>query len=402
MNATYRQAWAEVDLGRVQHNAALLTRIVAPAKLCTVVKADGYGHGAIDVARAAISGGATSVGVALAEEAITLREAGIDAPILIFMEPPEDAMEALIAAGVTLSLYRPHAIAAANRAARRLQSTAPVHVKVDTGMHRVGADPADVLALCESIAEAPGLRLEGLWTHFAVADDPDDGFTQGQLDRFGLVTARLREAGITPSVLHAANSAGAIAHPSSRFDLVRCGIASYGYAPSAKVAAILEDEARRVGDRDSLDPVLSLIAQVHLVRELEAGERVSYGRTIPLPNDSRVAVVPLGYADGVTRRLGSEGGEVLIRGKRRRICGTVTMDQLIVDCGRDDVGVGERVVLIGSQGDEEITADEWARRLGTIPYEVLCGIGPRVPRVARRSVLVSDDVADKDRVAASP
>ena len=338
----------------------------------------------------------------LAEEAVALREAGIDAPILIFMEPSEDAMEPLVAAGVMLSLYRPHAIAAADRAARRLQSTVPVHVKIDTGMHRVGADPTDALALCESVVDAPGLRLEGLWTHFAVADDPDDGFTEEQLDRFGRVTALLREAGIRPPVLHAANSAAAIAHPSSRFDLVRCGIASYGYPPSAKVAAILEDEVRRVGDRDSLVPVLSLTARVHLVRDLDAGERVSYGRTIPLPKDSRVAVVPLGYADGVTRCLGSEGGEVLIRGKRRPICGTVTMDQLMVDCGRDDVRVGDRVVLIGRQGDEEITADEWARRLGTISYEVLCGIGPRVPRVSGRWIPASEEAADKDSVATGP
>lgn len=391
MSATYREAWADIDLGRVHHNAALLSRIVAPARLCTVVKADGYGHGAIDVARAALEGGAQSVGVALAEEAIALREGGIDSPILMLTEPTEAALEPLIAARVTLTLYRLHAVEAADRVARRLGGTVPVHIKVDTGMHRVGADPADVLSLCVAVVRAPGLRFEGLWTHFAVADDPDDPFTADQIALFGRVTEQLREAGMSPSVLHAANSAGAIAHPSSRFDLVRCGIASYGYAPSAKVAQILDDEIRAVSPGDALKPVLSLIARVHLVRDLDAGERVSYGRTIPLSKDSRVAVVPLGYADGITRRLGAEGGAVLIAGKRRPICGTVTMDQLIVDCGGDDVRVGERVVLIGRQGDEEIMADEWARRLGTIPYEVLCGIGPRVPRVAGRWIAASEE-----------
>jgi alanine racemase len=398
VSAPYREAWAEVDLGRVRHNAALLARLVVPAKLCTVVKAGGYGHGAIEVAGAALAGGAQSVGVAFAEEAIALREAGIDAPILMLTEPTEAAMEPLIAADVTLALYRPHAIAAADQAAQRLGRSVPIHLKVDTGMHRVGADPADVVVLCESIVAAPGLRLEGLWTHFAVADDPDDAFTNEQLSRFAQVRAQLREVGIVPAVLHAANSAGAIAHPQSRFDLVRCGIASYGYAPSAKVAPILDREVQAVRPGDALAPVLSLKARVHLVRELGAGERVSYGRTTPLSRGGHVAVVPLGYADGVTRRLGSTGGEVLIGGKRRRICGTVTMDQLIVDCGDDNVHVGDEAVLIGHQGGEEITADEWAERLGTISYEVLCGIGSRVPRVARRRVAADTEVAGEDAV----
>lgn len=400
MTKTYRAAWAEVDLGRVRHNAALLSKIVAPARLCTVVKADGYGHGAIEVGRAALEGGAQSLGVALAEEAIVLREAGIASPILVLTEPSEAALEPLIAADVTLTLYRPEAVAAADRAARKLEVKAAVHVKVDTGMHRVGVDPADVLALSEIVARAPGLRFEGLWTHFAVADEPDDGFTTEQLARFDRVVEQLRGAGITPPVLHAANSAGAIAHPRSRFDLVRCGIASYGYAPSAKVAPILEREIEAIGHADALLPVLSLLARVHLVRDLAAGERVSYGRIMPLPRDSRVALVPLGYADGVTRRLGFEGGEVLIGGKRRPICGTVTMDQLLVDCGEDDVGVGDPVVLIGRQGDEEITAEDWAGRLGTIAYEVLCGIGPRVPRVTRDTATSEPEVAGSDTVAA--
>jgi alanine racemase len=386
VKAAYREAWAEIDLGAVRHNAELLSRIVSPARLCTVVKADGYGHGAVEVARAALAGGAQWVGVAFSEEAIALREAGIDAPILMLTEPPETATEPLIASDVRLTLYRRRAIAAADRVARRLGRRVPVHFKVDTGMHRVGADPAEAVGLCRSIVETAGLRLEGLWTHFAVADDPDDAFTGEQLARFRGIAQQLHAVGIAPPVLHAANSAGAIAHPESRLDLVRCGIASYGHAPSAKVAPILCEAIAAVSPGDALMPVLSLRARVHLVRDLEAGERLSYGRTTPLPRDGRVAVVPLGYADGVTRRLGACGGEVLIGGKRRPICGTVTMDQLMVDCGRDDVEVGDAVVLIGRQGEEEITAEEWAERLGTIAYEVLCGIGPRVPRVERRAV----------------
>lgn len=380
MSAVYRDAWADVDLSRVRRNASLLSRVVAPAKLCTVVKADGYGHGGLAVARAAIDGGAGYVGVAFAEEAIALREAGIEGRVLMFTEPPADAFEPLVEADITMALYRPEAITAADRAARRIGKIAPIHVKVDTGMHRVGADPQDATAIATEVAECAALRLEGLWTHLAVADRPDDPFTDEQLSRFAFVVAQLREAGVVPSVLHAANSAGAIAHPRSRFDLVRCGISSYGYAPSAEVAPMLKSAIETLGESGSLLPVLSLRARVHLVRDLDAGERVSYGRVAPLARRSRVAVVPLGYADGVSRRLGQRGGEVLIGGKRRPICGTVTMDQLIVDCGDDDVHSGDEAVLIGRQGKEEITAEEWADRLDTIAYEVLCGIGPRVPR----------------------
>jgi alanine racemase len=221
--------------------------------------------------------------------------------------------------------------------------------------------------------------LGGLWTHFAVADEPADGFTAVQIGRFEASVAAVRAVGVHPAVLHAANSAGAIAHPESRYDLVRCGIACYGYAPSPPVGEAL---AAFVAPSEGLRPALSLKARVHSVRRLAAGERTSYGRTYALAQDALVADVPLGYADGVQRRLGACGGEVLIAGRRRRIAGTVTMDQLLVDCGASgDVRPGDEVVLIGRQGAEEITAEEWAERLGTIAYEVLCGIGPRVPRL---------------------
>ncbi|MCU1491391.1 MAG: alanine racemase, partial [Acidimicrobiaceae bacterium] len=212
----------------------------------------------------------------------------------------------------------------------------------------------------------------------AVADKPDDPFTELQLDRLAAVRKELEAAGIEVPTLHAANSAGAIAHRAARLDLVRCGIALYGHLPSPETGPLLE--AQLPGE--ALSPVLSLKARVHLVRELEAGEATSYGRAYRLPRDSRVAVLPLGYHDGVSRRL-YPGGEVLLGGRRRPIAGTVTMDQLLVDCGPDgDVAVGDEAVLIGRQGSEEITAEEWAERLGTIAYEVLCGIGPRVPRVS--------------------
>ena len=369
----WRPAWAEVDLGAVAANVAFLAERSAPAALCAVVKADGYGHGATAVARAALGAGATWLAVALVEEGVALREQGIDAPVLLLSEPPLDAMGAVAAARLTPTLYTEAGVAAAADAVGTRRAPMGVHLKVDTGMHRVGADPADAPALAKAVGAAPGLRLEGLWTHLAVADDPDqDDFTTAQLARFEGVRDALAADGAVPALLHAANSAGALAHPGARYDLVRCGIAVYGHSPRRG--------AVRPGD---LRPALSLRARVSMVRTLDAGERLSYGRRYAVPAPGTVvATVPLGYGDGVTRRLGEVGGEVLVGGRRRPVAGTITMDQLMVDCGPEaSVAPGDEVVLLGRQGDDEIRAEDWAGRLGTIAYEVLCGIGPRVPRV---------------------
>ncbi len=367
----FRPAFVEVDLDAIAQNASALAGLVAPAELCAVVKADGYGHGAPAVARAALSAGAGSLAVALVEEGVALREAGITAPILLLSEPTPDGIAEAVARRLTLTLYRPAAVAAAQRAARRVGVRAAVEVKVDTGMHRVGASEDDALAVAGAIAASADLRLTGLWTHFAVADEPDDPFTATQLARLAHTRARLGAAGIAVGRVHAANSAGALAHPASRLDLVRCGLALYGYSPVA-------------GAGPALAPALSLKARVHLVRTLPAGEATSYGRAYRLPRAGAVAVIPLGYHDGVPRALFDGGGEVLIGGRRRPVAGTVTMDQLLVDCGPSgDVAAGDEAVLIGRQKDDAIDAAQWARWLATVPYEVLCGIGPRVPRVYR-------------------
>lgn len=375
-----RPAWATVDLGAVAHNVALLRRLVAPAQLCAVVKADGYGHGALTVARAALEAGAASLAVALVEEGMELRRAGIDAPVLVLSEPVPGAVLDALACDLTLTVYRREGVQVlAQAAATMSRRPVAVHLKVDTGMHRVGAHPEQALAVALAIAGTKRLRLEGLWTHLAVADDVEDTFTAEQLARFEAVRRALADAGVVPEMVHAANSAAAIAHPASRYDLVRCGLAVYGYPPTPAVGTALE---AALGPGTTLRPVLGLLARVSLVRDLEAGERVSYGRVRPLPCASRVAVVPLGYADGVPRRLLEGGMEVLVGGRRRPLAGTVTMDQLMVDCGPGaEVEVGDEVVLLGRQGQEEITAEDWARALGTISYEVLCAIAPRVPRV---------------------
>ncbi|HEX7167418.1 MAG TPA: alanine racemase [Acidimicrobiales bacterium] len=360
-----RPAWAEVDLGAIRHNASEVGRVTAAQRVCAVVKADGYGHGAVPVAKAAIEGGATWLAVALVEEAAALRGAGIDGPMLVLSEPPPDAMGVAAGLDLRVTVYTARGIEAAAAAGDLL-----VHLKVDTGMHRVGAQPAEVSALAERIARAPGLQLEAVWTHLAVADEPDrPQETARQLERFDEAVAALRKAGLDWSFEHVSNSAGALM-VGATYGMVRAGIALYGYHPNPDAPSSAD-----------LRPAMSLKAHVSHVKRLDAGEAMSYGLRYRLASPATIATVPLGYADGVPRRLGAVGGEFLVAGEPRPIAGTVTMDQTLVDCGDLDVSAGDEVVLIGRQGAAQVTADDWARRLDTISYEILCGIGPRVPRV---------------------
>ena len=376
-----RPAWAEIDLAAVTHNARVLAGLAAPAELGAVVKAHGYGHGAPAVARAALAGGAQRLAVALVDEGVELREHGIAGPVLLLSECGPGAVATAIEYGLTPTLYSGEAIAAFAAGARAAGRRPSVHLKVDTGMHRVGAAPEDFAALAEEIAREPSLELEGVWTHLPVADgehEEDPVYTRDQLDLFDRLLADLAAAGIEAPLVHAANTAGTIAFPRSRYDMVRCGIGLYGYLPGESVQAAFGEQA--VGE--AMRPAMALKAQVVAVRELEAGERPSYGRLRPLPARAVVATVPIGYADGVPRALFDAGYEVLIGGIRRPLAGMVTMDQIVIDCGNDDsVRPGDEVVLLGRQGDESITADDWARMLGTISYEVVCGVGPRMPRV---------------------
>ncbi len=336
-----------------------------------MVKANGYGHGAEAVARAALKGGATRLGVALTEEGVALRKAGIDAPILLLSQPVNAAMVDVVKYSLTPTVYSAGAIAALAKLAARRGVTIPVHVKVDTGMHRVGAQPDDAVGFAVLVAETPGLDLEGFYTHLAVSEDLSrTGVTDAALDRFDDAVEKLATRGVTPRLLHAANSGGALGHPRSRYSMVRAGIALYGYAPGPDLAGRLP-----------LQPAMELRAQVTHVQRLAAGEGVSYGLRYTTPHPTVIATVPLGYADGVSRALAAAHGCVLLNGVRFPIAGTITMDQLMVDCGPEStVAPGAVVVLLGTQGDETISADEWADRLGTISYEVLCGIGPRVTR----------------------
>jgi alanine racemase len=361
---------ARVDLAAIRHNVGVMRGIVAPSAVWAVVKADGYGHGAVPAARAVMAGGAEGLCVALAQEGVELRDAGIDAPILLLSEQPISQLDAVVANRLVPTLYSIGAVRAVTDAVKRAgRSGYPVQVKVDTGMNRVGVSTAGAVDLVRAVeASSPWLRLAGIFTHLAVSDEPDNPFTGQQIDRFEQVLAQLSNR---PPVVHAANSGGALAHPATRYDLVRPGITLYGIEPGSTLRTHCAD----------LRPALSLVSHVSFVKRVRAGERISYGLRHTFERDTTVATVPIGYADGVPRRLGNAQGLVLLGGKRRDIAGMVTMDQLMLDCGDDAVQVGDEVVLVGEQGDDRVRAEEWAEQLGTIGYEIVCGISKRVRRV---------------------
>ncbi len=359
-----RATWAQIDLRAIRSNVHRLVERAAPAQLLAVVKADGYGHGALEVGPAALEAGAAWLGVALVEEGVALRDAGVVAPILLLSEPTPDSMPAAVAHGLTPTVCTHAGI----RALAASGSTISVHLKVDTGMHRIGCRPDQAAELASAIDRAPSLELQGVWTHCAVADELASSGTEQQLTRFRGATDAIRARGIRWSITHAANSAALFAQPATHFDLVRCGIAIYGVPPAPEL------------DGSFVAPVLSLVSHVSAVREIPAGDSVSYGWRWSADLPTRIATVPIGYADGVPRRLGLQGGTVLVRGRERPVVGVVTMDQLMIDIGEDPVEFGEEVVLLGRQGDGSITAWDWARRVDTIAYEILTGISARVPR----------------------
>jgi alanine racemase len=346
--------------------------------LCAVVKANGYGHGALLVANAALDGGADSLAVAIVDEGIELRAGGVTAPILLLAEIPPDTILDALSHSLTLTIGSMTGARAAVASAERLGGRHRVHVKVDTGMHRMGVDPSAIDEVVDVLLASSMIDFEGIYTHFSVADGSsgdDRAFTRTQIERFDEVVAQLAARAVTPRLVHMANSAGALGYPEARGSMVRIGLALYGYLPEGWLSTALEDKAQ------CLTTALTLRARVVAVRRVAAGERPSYGRRRALEHSATIATVPIGYADGYPRRLFDAGAQVLINGRRYPLAGNVTMDQLLVDCGADEVHLGDDVVLLGRQGDEEITAEEWAREADTITWEILCGIGVRVPRV---------------------
>ena len=367
-----RAAWIDVDLDAIRHNVRHLRSVVGDAKVMAVVKANGYGHGAVKVAEAALEAGAHGLCVALVQEGIELRRAGIENPILVLSEQPLDQVGDIVAHGLIATGYSVAFIDALEHEVRtRSVVGQEVHLKIDTGMNRVGCKPSDAVELGGRImARSPELVLGGVFTHLACADDVDSSFTNDQIRVFDTTLAAMRQAGVETGWIHIANSAGALVHVDSHRDLVRAGIAIYGIAPDISLDT-------QSGD---LRPALSLKAQVSFVKKVAAGDGISYGQRHHFDRATTIATVPLGYADGVPRRLSSVGGEVLIGGRRSPIVGVVTMDQLMVDVGDQSVAIGDEVVLIGTQDNESISANEWGGLLGTIGYEIVCGLSPRLER----------------------
>ena len=367
----WRPVWAEVDLNRISHNMQEIRRLVRePCELMAVVKADGYGHGALPVARAALLAGASRLAVAIPEEGVTLREDGIPSPILVMGSLWPEQAEVIVSNFLTATVFNRPLAEALSAEGKRQGKNVYVHLKVDTGMGRIGLSPREVLPFVNQVMRLPYLEIEGIYTHFATADAVDKRYAYQQFELFEKVLKEMKDAGIQIPLRHAANSAAILNLPESHLDMVRPGIILYGINP-------FEGGSPSI----NLKPALSWKAKIAYVKQVPRGTGISYGRTHITRRNVRIATLPLGYADGLSRAL-SNKGEVLIRGQRAPIVGRVCMDQCMVDVSQiEGVRIGDEAVLIGSQGGEPLRAEELAEKIGTIGYEVLCNIGKRVPRV---------------------
>jgi alanine racemase len=357
--------YAEISLEAIKHNIAAIKKFLAQGvRFMAVVKANAYGHGAVAVARAAGEAGADYLGVANLKEALELREAGILSPILILTESPTSVADEVIQHGLTQTIYSFSEAKALSDEAQKRHKPARIHVKIDTGMGRVGIAPSDAIAFMTKVSSLPGLELEGVFTHFAKAEDPEDNFTKEQFEKFRQIITRVPQVPLK----HSANSAAALFHKETHLDMVRVGLMIYGLYPQ---------NARRLIE---LKPALSFKSRVTYLKRVPAGTPLSYGSTFVTPAETSIATIPVGYADGYSRRL-SDRGQVVIRGKRFPVVGRVTMDLTLINVGDSKVEVGDEVALIGEQNGQGISADEIASLEDTISYEVVCSIGKRVPRV---------------------
>ncbi|MCR3921705.1 MAG: alanine racemase [Firmicutes bacterium] len=368
-----RPTWAEIDLDAIVHNVRQFRSHISPkTRLMAIVKADGYGHGAVKVARAAVAAGVSFLCVGMVEEAIELRENGLIAPILILGFTPKEYAPYLLQYQLTPSVFTLEVAQAFSQAAVAVGQSLAVHIKVDTGMTRVGCYPAEEADnFIRAVATLPGLEIAGLYSHFASADQEDKTFARIQLDHYLSLVRRMEAQGIPIPLKHIANSAAAISMPEAQLDLVRLGISLYGLYPS--------DEVGR--KQVQLRPAMSLKAKIIHVKDVPTGVGVSYGRSYVTAKPTRIATLNIGYGDGYRRQL-SNLGQVLVHGQRVPIAGRVCMDQTMI-CVQDiaDVQVGDEVVLFGKQGDALLHVDEVARWLNTINYEVVTSISRRVPRV---------------------
>lgn len=374
-----RPNWVEIDLDAIKHNVRELSRFVPHARFMAIVKADGYGHGALPVAQAALSAGASWLGVATLEEGEELRQAGITAPILILGYVPPDQADRLVLGDLRPALFDLSLAKALSEQAQAVHQNARVHLKLDTGMSRIGVEPHEIVAFAKAVAALPGVEIEGIFTHLAMADDPGNTYTAQQIAAFEQALSDLAQVGLKPPICHACNSAAILLNPEAQHDLVRAGIVLYGLEPDPEVHWPVE-----------LHPVLSWHVRVSMVKRVPAGTAISYGCTYHSSGEEQIATLPVGYADGYARLL-SNKGEVLIHGRRCPVVGRVCMDQMMVRVPSEvTVHPGDEAVLIGEQGGERITVNELAKKIGTINYELVCNISKRVTRLYRVDGLLKD------------
>ncbi len=361
---------AEVDLSAIQYNISQVARKVGPnVRVLGVMKANAYGHGLVPAAKAALNAGASYMGVALADEGIDLRQ-HTSTPILVFSPPFEDSLESYVRFDLDATITSVETAHALNAVARTAHKKARVQIKIDTGMGRIGFLPEVALDAVRAVANLDSLEIVGVYSHFATSDETNKEFARRQLLAFKKIVAAVKDMGLTRILFHIANSGAILDMPDSYFDMVRPGIMTYGYYPSLETSESID-----------IRQALTLRSSVALVKTLRAGTSVSYGRRYFTKKDSRIAVIPIGYGDGFTRLLTGKSS-VLIKGKRYSITGTITMDHVMIDIGSDyEVQQGDEVVLIGKSGEESINAWDLASSLGTIPYEVLCMVNNRVPRI---------------------
>jgi alanine racemase len=373
LTAFYRPTWVEINLDAVTSNVrAFLRALPEGTDLMAVVKANGYGHGAYEVAKEALAAGAKWLGVAFLDEALQLRQNGINCPILVMGYTDPAGFSLAIQHDISIAVYQAGGLELLAEASRHLQCKAKVHIKVDTGMGRLGlTETTELLDMVRYLNDHPWLDWEGLFTHYACADELDKRSTLNQAEKLENMIQVLQREGFEPPLVHAGNSATGIDLPKQAYGMVRLGISLYGLYPSDQV----------MREKVELQPVLTWKTKIVHLKQVPPGTPISYGSTYVTSGEERIATLPVGYADGYTRLLTGKG-EVLVRGHRVPIVGRICMDQLMIHVTDvPDAAIGDEVVLIGSQGDERITADDVAKRLGTINYEIPCKVGLRVPRV---------------------
>lgn len=372
------RTYAEIDLDAIAHNVRELRRITdSSAELIAVVKADGYGHGAEMVSKTALKNGASRLAVAFVDEGLALRNKGLDAPILVLGYTPPALAEVAVEKGLTLTVFSEEIADALSIASRKLNRTVDVHVKIDTGMTRIGIRPEEAVGFIQWLKIQKGINVEGIFTHFASADESDKSYTRLQFERFCRVLKELEKIGIRIPLPHCANSAAIIDLPSTHLKGVRAGIAIYGLWPSPDV-----DHSRL-----TLRPAMNFKTRVSQVKTVTEQVCVSYGRTYQTGRESLLATLSVGYADGYTRMLSGKA-QVLLKARRIPVVGRICMDQCVVDAtGLTGIEPGDEAVLFGKQGDEFLPVDELAQVLGTLNYELVCAVGKRVPRIYCHSEL---------------